>query len=226
MRICPIINGGGKMFQGTINIVTDLNLAMQCASQGCKVAWIGDPLSESPANGMFIPLPLLAPDYQVLSAEIEGNMEAYAQLYSQQLSTREAFLTFMALFACIYSDQNVILYIEEGDQLSHAGFLQQYVFNTFNVMIGTAGNPFQINELGRRILFILLFDSIDGLILPEEFLSMVDTELLRDLLYSNPYLSDILNRVGMTLDQIRDYQSIRAAFFDARCAKYNLVIKK
>ena len=79
------------MITGTINVVTDIQLAMQF-SQQCKVLFIGELNNQLPPN--FIEYSILLPPVEALEAEINGNIEVYYNIYSQ-------YLTYTPYCACL-----------------------------------------------------------------------------------------------------------------------------
>ena len=123
------------MITGTINIVTDINLAMQW-SQQCKVLFIGELNSQLPPN--FIEYSILLPPVEALEAEINGDTQTYNNIYTQHLTynpyCQEAIAT---ILAAINKGVNIIFYIEEGNNLSHKDFLMSYFFNVFGITLGS-----------------------------------------------------------------------------------------
>lgn len=123
------------MITGTINIVTDINLAMQW-SQQCKVLFIGELNSQLPPN--FIEYSILLPPVEALEAEVNGDTQTYNYIYTQHLTynpyCQEAIAT---ILAAINRGVNIIFYIEEGNNLSHKEFLMSYFFNVFGITLGS-----------------------------------------------------------------------------------------
>ena len=150
------------MITGTINIVTDINLAIKF-SQQCKVLFIGELNNQLPPN--FIEYSILLPPVEALEAEINGNMNMYSNIYSQYLTytpyCQEAIAT---ILAAISKGVNIIFYIAEGNNLRHKDFLMQYFFNMFGITLGSENNlfNFDIRYLGiiNTIIYTWLGESM------------------------------------------------------------------
>ena len=88
------------LFKGSINVVTDINLA-NAYSQSCKVVYIGELNSSLPPN--FIEFSVLLPPYKALEAEINGDMNAYSQIYLNYLMNNEpCFEAIMTIITAAY----------------------------------------------------------------------------------------------------------------------------
>lgn len=151
------------MFKGSIYMVKDINLAIQCGSQGSKVIYIGEFNDNLPPQ--FITCPILLPPYEALNAEINGDMNTYIATYSQYLSTnKECYDTFLTIITALFNDSNIIIYVEEGNNLQHANILMQYMLSIFNIQIGTDSIPSVINQDYIPILLALIYDFIEGIL--------------------------------------------------------------
>lgn len=217
------------MFNGTITIVTDINLAMQCASQGCKVCYVGDAMNNN--YPMFIQIPLLSPCFEALNAGINGDMNSFATIYINQLNSPECYYTFMALLSCIYKDENVILYIEESEVCNYAAVLQEYVLNTFGIMIGSQNCPSGICTI-PDVIYIQLYNAIDGLITTEEFINNCNLDVLYQLTMTNDFIKDVYNKLSrelgnnVTWEMLKSYQEMRRSFVDPNTGITQLLIKE
>ena len=149
-------------FRGSITVVTDINLAMQY-SQVCKIVNVGELNPYTPKE--FIEYSLLLPPYQALEAEINGDMAAYEMYYDNYLSTSEAcFSAIASLIVAAYHGTNIIMYIEEGNNLSHKQFLIKYIYNRYGILLGSDNTVFEINPNYENIIRHLLYSFMDGFI--------------------------------------------------------------
>ena len=140
---------------GSINIVSDLNLAIQCSGQGCKVIYIGELNTNLPPQ--FITCPMLLPPYEALNAEVDGNMQLYNDIYCQYLNcTKECYDTFMTIITSLFRGDNIIFYIENGSNLSHEDFLMGYFLNRFGILVGSEKSNFNINPTFLPVLLALV----------------------------------------------------------------------
>ena len=156
------------MITGTINVVTDIQLAMQF-SQQCKVLFIGELNNQLPPN--FIEYSILLPPVEALEAEINGNIEVYYNIYSQYLTytpyCQEAIAT---ILAAISRGINVIFYIEEGDNLSHKKFLMDYFMNMYGILLGSETTKFCYDIRFEPIINTILYTWLGDAILPLQVL--------------------------------------------------------
>lgn len=220
------------MFKGSIYLVQDINLAIQCGSQGSKVIYIGEFNNNIPPQ--FINCPILLPPYEALNAEINGDMNSYIATYSQYLSNnKECYDTFMTIITALFNDTNIIVYVEEGNNLQHANILMQYMSNMFNIQIGTDTIPSVINPDYIPILIALIYDFIEGII-------TADTVLLFNQSFDNIInIPMIYMYAGYLLDKLikdtkcKDLNELRAYYdnlhlFQNKTNPYiiNLVIKE
>ena len=155
-------------FKGTINVVTDINIA-NAYSQMCKVVYIGELNSSLPPN--FIEFSVLLPPYKALEAEINGDTNAYSQIYYSYLMTNEpCFEAIMSIITAAYAGVNVILYVEEGNNLSHLEFLEYFFEYTFGIILGNKEKMFCINPNYIPTIAMYLYSWIDGIVSLEDLL--------------------------------------------------------
>lgn len=148
------------MVIGTINMVTDINLAMQCYSQGCKVIMIAECKDNIPG---VINMPILLPPYEALCAEIDGDINSYTAIYyNYLLGTPEAYYSMLTIAMAVLRGVNIILYIENGDNLSHAKALSDFFEQKFGIHIGCQTSNFAINPEYIPVINILEFDYLGG----------------------------------------------------------------
>lgn len=215
---------------GTINIVSDLNLAIQCSGQGCKVIYIGELNNNLPPQ--FIMCPMLLPPYEALNAEVDGNMQLYNQIYCQYLDgTKECYDTILTIITSLFRGDNIIFYIENGSDLAHKDFLMSYFFNRFGIMIGAEGIMFQVLPEMAPILLALIYEFAGSKYIdPNEMLMEVRSELLLQIPTMYPFsgylFQKLFNDIGCTnLDELNKYHNYLLRF-KGENGTHNLVIKK
>ena len=158
------------LFKGSINVVTDINLA-NAYRQTCKVVYIGELNSSLPPN--FIEFSVLLPPYKALEAEINGDMNAYSQIYLNYLMNNEpCFEAIMTIITAAYAGVNVILFVEEGNNLSHLQFLKHFFNNVFGITLGDKDSMFYINPGFFHVIAAYLYSWIDGIVELEDILTM------------------------------------------------------
>lgn len=199
------------MFKGSLYLVKDINLAVQCGSQGAKVIYIGELNNNLPPQ--FIPCPILLPPYEALNAEINGDMQTYVQLYSQYLSSnKECYDTFMTIITALFNDTNMILYVEEGNNLQHANALMQYMFNVFNIQIGTDQVQYVLNPDIIPVLLALIYDFIDGVMSPEVLLLQIqDFNILVNIPMTYMYAGFLLDKL-VKETKVKDLNELKAYY--------------
>ena len=215
---------------GSINIVSDLNLAIQCSGQGCKVIYIGELNNNLPPQ--FITCPMLLPPYEALNAEVDGNMQLYSQIYCQYLNgTKECYDTIMTIITSLFRGDNIIFYIENGSQLSHKDFLMSYFWNEFGIMVGSETTNFQVNPATAPILLALIYEFAGSRYVdPNEMLMEIDDNLLIQIPIRYPFsgylFEKLMNDTGCSsMDKLQKYHKYLWKF-KGENGIHNLVIKK
>lgn len=156
--------------KGTIYLVNDLNFALECNYKlGYKVIYVGELNMNLPKT--FISFGALLPPYDALNAEIDGDTQAYAYIYENYLNSNQVtYEIFASILVALYSGVNMLIYIEEGDNLSHLDFLLQYMQVKFGITVGTDVCPFTYNPMYDSYISMILYTYLDGFITPETLL--------------------------------------------------------
>ena len=218
------------MFMGSINIVDDLNLAIQCSGQGCKVIYIGELNNNLPPQ--FITCPMLLPPYEALNAEVDGNMQLYNDIYCQHLNcTKECYDTFMTIIVSIFRGDNIIFYIENGSDLSHKDFLIGYFMNRFGILLGSENSNFSISPAFLPMLLALIYEFVgDKYIDPNYMLMQIDYNQLICIPQYYPFAGYLFEKLFAdlgcaNLEELKVYQDYLLKFKGDN-GTYNLVIKE
>lgn len=156
------------MIKGTIYAVTDVELAMQCL-QTSKVLYIGELNMNLPKG--FIECSVLLPPYEAVSAEIDGNIPAFEEIYRNYLTfSEQCYGMFATILIALKNGINITMYIENGDNLSHMNFLLRYIEQTFGIVVGTAERPFSFLPEFNWQTAAILYSYMDGFISEAEFI--------------------------------------------------------
>lgn len=111
-------------------------------------------------NPNTIPAPLLLPDYQAVSAMIDGNTWQAQNLYYAQLSgdVCQEYLQII-LTAAVLNQRPVYLYFDNDDMAKQfAGMLFQYLQQVYGFNVGTSQNiPFFMGDARYNSLLGLLY---------------------------------------------------------------------
>lgn len=180
--------------KGSIYLVNDINLALECQyKQGCKVIYIGELNMNLPKS--FVSFGALLPPFDALNAEIDGDMASYAYIYENYLnSSQVSYEIFASIIVALYSGANLLIYIEEGDNLSHLNFLLEYLQVKFGITVGTDVSPYMYNSMYDSFISMILYTYLDGFITPEQLLFNLPMEHL--MVYEmNPFFNDPVRKL-------------------------------
>jgi len=180
--------------KGSIYLVNDINFALECSyRQGCKVIYIGELNMNLPKS--FVSFGALLPPYDALNAEIDGDKQAYAYIYENYLSSNQVvYEIFASIIVALYSGVNMLIYVEEGDELSHLNFLLEYMQVKFGITVGTDVTPFMYNPMYDSFISMILYTYLDGFITPEMLLFNVPIDHLMVYEY-NPFFNDPVRKL-------------------------------
>jgi hypothetical protein len=180
--------------KGSIYLVNDINFALECSyKHGSKVIYIGELNMNLPKS--FVSFGALLPPYDALNAEIDGDVQTYAYLYENYLNNSQvAYEIFASIIVALYSGVNMLIYVEEGDELSHLNFLLEYLQVKFGITVGTDVSPFMYNPMYDSFIAMILYTYLDGFITPEMLLYTVPMDHLVAYEY-NPYFNDPVRKL-------------------------------
>ena len=184
--------------KGSIYLVNDVNFALECNyKQGFKVIYVGELNMNLPKS--FISFGALLPPIEALNAEIDGDMASYAYIYEAYFnSNRVVYEIFASIIVALYSGQNMLIYVEEGDNLSHLNFLLEYMQVTFGITVGTDVSPYMYNPMYDSFISMILYTYLDGFITPEQLLYNTPMDHLMAYEY-NPNFNDPVRQLMLQI---------------------------
>lgn len=156
--------------RGSIYLVNDVNFALECSyKMGSKVIYVGELNMNLPKS--FISFGALLPPVEALNAEIDGDMASYAYIYENYFnSSKVVYEIFATIIVALYHGQNMLIYVEEGDNLSHLNFLVEYLQVKFGITVGNDVCPYMYNPMYDSFIAMILYTYLDGFITPEQLL--------------------------------------------------------
>lgn len=184
--------------KGNIYLVNDINFALECNyKHGYKVIYVGELNMNLPKT--FISFGALLPPYDALNAEIDGDIASYAYIYESYLNNSQvAYEIFASIIVALYSGVNMLIYVEEGDNLSHLNFLIEYLQVKFGITVGTDVSPYMYNPMYDSFISMILYTYLDGFITAEQLLYNMPIDHL--VAYEmNPFFNDPVRKLMMQI---------------------------
>lgn len=185
----------------TISICADPNFAMQFASNpDFRILYVGEQLGANQLPPGIIPFSILLPPYQALEAEINNNMQAYIQIYTQHLLTGSALEAIKTIIVSLWAGKNIVLLVENGNNLSHMKFLVDYLINVYGITPATEMNPFSFNPEKSILIAGVLYTFNGGYITSTDFLREVpDVNTLIQVSSSPVFKGELLAKLSMEI---------------------------
>lgn len=187
------------LITGQIIATADLFVIDEAARSGFKLLYVGDVL-ETPKQWNFINAIGFVPDYQCMSAIIEGDDNRFALSYIQNLKNPMAEELFAIILAALCKGTGIMLYFPEDTlQLKYPYLLMQYMQDNYGLIVGDKSNPFSYNQVfdssNTRLMYLYkLVDWKTYILNVDEADPMILMRLREDLcpLYSIPInISDV-----------------------------------
>lgn len=154
------------MLAGQLWATSDLNMAMQCAANGFRIIYLGDSLSIEPQHkNMFIAASSLVPGYEILSYQIDGNMDAFINSYVDSLNTPPAVEMMSIILACLYKGTNIVFYVpQDALGLNYVQYLLQFINFNYGITTQTKNTQYSFNPafMGRILELLYLHQLIDN----------------------------------------------------------------
>jgi len=146
------------MLPGSLYITNNLEIVNNAIYNNCNI--LG--LTESQDAIVNLPnmslVSILLPPPMAMSAELDGNMQAFTSMYYQHLATKEADACIVMIIAALAKGMNLILYVPKDEsQLSFSGVLVQYLFEVYGITTGSDNNTFDYNPMYNAILCTRLY---------------------------------------------------------------------
>ncbi|WP_301066561.1 hypothetical protein [uncultured Duncaniella sp.] len=131
------------MIPSCVYAIDSADIIPQVMTMGCPIVTISETTDPYIAqNPNTIPAPLLLPDYQAVSAMIDGNAWQAQNLYYAQLSGEvcQEYIQII-LTAAVLNKQPIYLYFDNDDMAKQFGaMLLQYLNQVYGFIAGTATN--------------------------------------------------------------------------------------
>ena len=158
------------MLRGQLWATSDFNLVEQSLRQGIKVIYLGDPISINPMyKDAFVIATSLTPDYQTMAMQVDGNEQAFAQMYIASLNSKAAVEMMSVIFACLYKGTSIMFYLpQEAAGLNFIQYLLQFIHNNYGIQTQTKTTQFSFDPAFTGRIIELLY--INNLVSAQEFL--------------------------------------------------------
>lgn len=126
---------------GTCYLVTDHQMALNCASQSRVVSVTeGNPFGNTI---QVVEASILMPPYQAMVAQIDGNMEKFSQEYLAYLSSSESVNSLIAIIGrALLQGINITLFIPKDEAQLFANILLEYIMGAFGIVVGLENRQF------------------------------------------------------------------------------------
>lgn len=182
------------MLKGQLWATSDINLVNQAMIQGFKIIFLGDPISLDPAyKEKFVVSTSLIPDYQAMSLQVEGNTDAFIQMYMASLNSKSAMEMMSVILVCLYKGTNIMFYLPpEASGLNYIQYLLQYIEFNFGITTQTNTSKYMFNpEFFGRIIELLY---LNDLVSAQEYLinstSLDDLTIRKLVIELHPVVQD------------------------------------
>lgn len=158
---------------------SDINVARQSANQGFKVIFLGDPISIEPIDkDVFVVATALTPDYNTMSALIDGDENMFAGMYAASLNTKPAVDMFALIFACLFKGVGIMFYIPpEAISMNFVNYLLKFIEVNYGITTQTKSTMYSFNPAFSSRIIELLY--LSDLVTAQEFL--VNSENIDDI---------------------------------------------
>lgn len=182
------------MIKGNLLASTNYEDIAQASQAGFKILFVGDTL-DSPTNiqGIISAVPF-TPDYKALSTIIDGNIDAFDEMYVEGLRSASASELIAIIIMALVNGTNILMYFPpDVMQLRYPYILKQYLERYHGLIFEFDARTFKYNPnfnfINTRIVY--LFNMIDVL----SFINASDGEQY-DAQLLNKLRIDIHNNLG------------------------------
>lgn len=137
-------------FSGELAVSSDPNILQYIAAEpNTKIVFVGDPAGYENmirSYGMIMASPLV-PDYNVLEAEINGNMAEFQAKYDMYLSSEPAVMYFATIMTALLLGKNILLFFPPETQgLNYPNVLLTHILTRYGIQTRTQTLPFRYND--------------------------------------------------------------------------------
>lgn len=168
----PIINA-------PIKFVNTLNDALAYASQS-KVIYVGE---DQNVPNYFIHTPALLPPVDAAYAEINGNLQAYYDIYNAYMNSDIVQDICNQILALLYNGVPVTLYMQDGNDLAIGDYIRGYFYNAFGLFdygvvqeVDMYGNPYfpYYDTVYTNVIAYRLYTFGNGIISGQDYILYID----------------------------------------------------
>jgi hypothetical protein len=149
------------MLKGSLYITNKSEVVQNAAYQNCRIVALVENLEQLNFNidSSHVTIgSILLPPFYAVSAENDGNMEAFQNLYYQHLASKEADCFICVVLAALARGFNILFYVPKDEsELAFTPALMQYMFNIYGVLVGSENNEFQYNNAFNHIVCTRLY---------------------------------------------------------------------
>lgn len=165
--------------RGQLWATSDINMVNQACSQGVKVIYLGDVLNLSNEDATrFVFSSSFVPDYQTMSMQVDGNKEAFIQMYVASLNSKASVEMFSAILACLYKGVSVMFYLPpEASDLNFVQYLLQFIELNYGITTATKTTKYAFDQSYSGKVIELLY--LNNLVTAQEFL--INSETIDDI---------------------------------------------
>lgn len=188
-----------NIFSGLLSSTSDGNLAVQCAMNGWKVLYIGDPCGNENIIKQYklIMAAPLVPDYNILVKAVDGYTEEFTVEYENQLWQEPASNFFLGIITAMFNGINIMMYFpKEVLELYYPQVLMNYIRTQFGIVASTENNQFLYDDdyNQNNLRFMYTFNTIDTRTFIINYLYQYDEFLIDKVIQDvRPYLKDPCN---------------------------------
>lgn len=199
------------MLKAQLWATSDINIVNQGLAHGFKVIYLGDPISIDPMyKDIFVVSTALVPDYNLLSLMVDGNPQAFIEMYTMSLNSRPAMEMMSVILTCLYRGTNIMFYLPpEAAGLDFAQYLLQFIQYNYGITTKTRTTEFMFDPSFKGRIIELLY--LNNLVDYTEFL--INSETL-----DKPTLKKLVSELHPMVEDPTDINQIIAWFSDYKDA--------
>ena len=153
---------------GQLIAIYDERMAIDAIRHGCNVIYVGDPVGGNPQiNKMFISGAAFVPNVQAMQILINGDKNAFADMYMKQLYYEPVVHEFLDTVICaLYLGKTILFYVPiQAMEFGYHELLFQFIHNVYGIYIQRDANHPYFQEFGYIAVIDALynFKQIDGI---------------------------------------------------------------
>lgn len=156
------------IIKGSMYLTCDPQMVSDAPYNNERIVILAENLRNSlPINPDIITFgSILLPSYNAVEAELNGDLNLFARIYSQDLMSTVQDRFIVLLLAALAKGINILLYIEKDEyySLHFKDVLATHIYNAYGVMIGNERTKFGVDESYSPIILskFYLYDYISS----------------------------------------------------------------